>query len=480
MTHPPDAPQDPGVHDDPSSPGPGDPAGPTRPGHADLLRLSVPLILSNLSVPLLGLTDTWVAGHLPDAASLAAVGVGSAVFSVVFLGFNFLRMGTTGLVAQAQGRGDTDGTRTVLAQAGGLALGLAAAILLLGTPLREVSVALMAPPGDVVPAASAYIDTRLWAAPFTLLNLALAGWFLGLGRVAVPTAMLVLTNVANIALDVGLVMGLGWGVTGLAWATVGGEATGTAVALTALALHLPRDGGSFVGSRILDPTALRALVALNADLFVRTVCLTGSMAFFTAQAGRFGEAALAANALLLQLQALMSYGLDGFAHAAEVLVGQALGRRALPEVRRAIRLAFGWSLGAAALISLAYATAGPALVRTLTDLPAVRQVAIGLLPWMVLSPLVSTAPFVLDGVFVAGTWSRDMRNTMLVAAATYMISSWALAPWLGHHGLWAAFLLFLGARGVGLGLLLPRRLASVEEGPPPDPPHRTPKADPAR
>lgn len=426
--------------------------------HRELLRLSLPLVASNLSIPLLGLVDTAVAGHLPHATSLAAVATGSAVASVVLLGLNFLRTGTTGLAAQAAGADDFEETKLVFTRAAVLALGLATALVLLRTVIADGGVAIMQPPADTVPEANAYLRIRMLAAPFLLMNLALSGWFLGLGRPAVAVVIAVTVNLVNAALDLALVWGLDLGVPGLAWASVGGEAAGMLSALPAAAAQLR--GWRPERAAIFEPTAWRRMLSLNSDLLVRTLSLTGSFAFFTSQAGRFGEAALAANAVLMQMQALMSYGLDGFAHAAEVMVGQALGRRDPAATRTAIRVALQWSAGTALGIAAGYALLGSPLIGLLTDIDAVRLAAHDLLPWMIASPLVSVWAFTFDGVYIGGTWSRTMRNSMVVSATLYVAATYALLPY-GHHGLWAAFLGFLALRGLWLGAALPGHLARL-------------------
>ena len=298
-----------------------------------------------------------------------------------------------------------------------------------------------------------------------MANLALAGWFLGRGQVRVPVQMLVSTNVVNMGLDLLLVPYLGWGVSGLAWASVGGESAATLVASWSLMGRFRTERPPVRRHHVFDPEAWRALLSVHGDLFLRTLSLTGTLAYFTALAGAYGEAALAANALLLQVQSLMSYGLDGFAHAAEVLVGQAVGMNDRARTRRAIRLSLVWSAIIAAVTSLAVLVAGPTLVRSLTDLPDVRQVALDLLPWMIVSPLVSVWAYTFDGVFVGATWSRDMRNTMLLSTALFVVAAASLGERAAHHGLWAAFLLFLGIRGLSLAVLLPRRLQTIGASP---------------
>jgi MATE family multidrug resistance protein len=424
------------------------------PSHRDILRLSLPLIASNLTVPLIGLVDTGVAGHLPQASALAAVAAASAVSSVVLIGLNFLRMSTSGLTAQAHGAQDTAQTWLVFFRSALLALGLAAVLVLARYAIASVGISLIAPPGEVVALAKEYLHIRLLGAPLTLLSMVSMGFFIGIGKPKVALVMTVASNLVNVGLDLLLVPGLGWGVGGLAWATIGGELSAVLAAAPFLFRKWREDAVPLDTQALWDPQAWRKLLSGNADLWIRTLALTGSFAFFARQAAQLGETALAANAVLLQLQALMSYGLDGFANAAEVLVGQALGARDGARTKRAIRLAMQWSLGLALAFSAAFALGGEGIVALMTDLPQIRQTTASLLPWMVLSPLVSVWAFTYDGIFIGGSWTRSMRNSVVAAAVTFGVAVWVLQSPFGPHGLWAAFLMFFAVRGIWLAVAL--------------------------
>ena len=414
-----------------------------------------------MTVPLLGMVDTGVTGHLENAAYLGAVAVGGAVFSFLYTGVNFLRMGTTGIAAQADGRGDDAAVRTALGQALVVALLIASALLLLRTPLAGLGLLLVGPEPQVAGYAREYIDIRLWSAPATLAVYAIVGWFIGLHDARVPLAIVVVTNVVNIALDLLFVVGLGLKVAGVAWASVIAEYSGLAVGLAFVARELGRRGGRWDPGKLRRPRAYAAFFAINAHLFVRTIALVFTIAFMTAQGARLGTLILAANAILMNLQHLLSFALDGLAHAAEALAGNAVGRKSREALERAVSLTLRWSLGIAAGFSIAYALGGPLLTRLLTDLPAVQSTTYGYLPWLVLSPLVSVWSYLYDGVFVGATRAREMRDIMLVSTFAVFLPAWYLLQPLGNHGLWLAFMLFMASRGVGMHLFYRRRVLSA-------------------
>ena len=417
--------------------------------HKRTLAIALPMIVSNLSVPLVGIVDTAVAGHLPDVAYLAAVAVGATIFDFLFFGLNFLRMGTTGLTAQAHGRSDFGAARSALAQAILLALALAATLLLLQWPIRELAVWLLAPDAHTAGYIRTYFMVRIWSAPMVLSNFVLIGWFLGMQTAKAPLVMMLSVNAVNALLDFVFVYGLGLGVTGIALASVCGAMAGLFVGvwLARRILHAYPAAWSTEWLRQLQPW--RELITVNGNILIRTLCLVVSFALFTALGARLGAVILAANALLLNLQSILAFGLDGFAHAAEAIAGRAWGQRQIETFRAAVNTVLIWSVGIACAFSLAYWLAGHSVIHLLTDLTAVRATAYQFLPWMVLSPLVSVWSFVYDGVFIGATWAREMRNAMLIATFGVFVPLALGLVWLwGNHGLWLAFLAFLGARGV--------------------------------
>lgn len=426
-------------------------AAPARPvAHRDVLDVALPMILANVTVPLVGIADAAAVGRLDDPASLAGVAVGATVFSLLFTALNFLRMGTTGLAAQAHGARDDAASLAVLRQGLLVALGLAAALVLLATPVRLVAFALIGPEPAVLAEASDYFDTRLLGAPATLALFVLTGWFIGRGDGRSPLAVVLLVNGLNIVLDFLFVLGLGLAARGVALATVIAEYSGLALGLW-LALRARRAAGA--PGRVPPPPWSRFL-EVNLPLLLRTLALMLCFAFLTAMGARFGSAVLAANALLLNFLYLASYALDGFANAAESLVGRAVGARDGAMFRRALALSGQWTLGVSLVLSALFWLGGPLLVDLMTTQAPLRALAREYLPWLAAVPLVGGWAFLFDGVFVGATLTRQMRDTMLFAAlAVYLPAWWLLQP-LGNHGLWLAFLLFFAARGAAQAWLL--------------------------
>nr|WP_163501728.1 MATE family efflux transporter [Halomonas socia] len=412
--------------------------------------LAWPIILSNITVPLLGLVDTAVVGHLPDSRYLAAVTLGATLFSFLYWGFGFLRMGTTGLTSQAVGRENDSEVRNLLGQSLLMAGGIGVALIVLSTPLIELGLWLLDGSEVATELAREYAQIRILSAPAVLANYAILGWFLGQQNARVTLAILVLTNSVNIVLDLLFVVGLGMTSDGVAWATVIADYTALAFGGWLVLRQLRLLEGRFLRQRLLKLVAYRELFQVNGHLFVRTLGLLFAMAFFTAQGASQGDTVLAANAVLLQFIMLTSYALDGFAHAAEALVGRSVGRRRWDEFGTAVRAAARFSLFAAGAASLAFLLGGEALIALLTDLPEVRASAAQYLPWMIVMPLLAVWSYLLDGVFIGATASREMRNSIFIGLAVYL-PLWWLTQGLGNHGLWLAFTAFTLVRSATLG-----------------------------
>jgi MATE family multidrug resistance protein len=420
------------------------------PRDRDVWRIAAPMILSNISVPLLGMVDTGVVGHLESPVYLGAVAIGGTIFSFLYTGVNFLRMGTTGIAAQRFGAGDFNGLRVSLGQALVVAQLIALTVILLQWPVGRVAMELLGAEGALREHALEYFAIRIWSAPGTLANFVMVGWFLGLQNARVPLVIFLTINLTNIVLDLLFVLVLGMKVDGVALASVFAEYTGLAVALLFAVRELRRNSGHWPVEKFVRLREYTAFFSVNANLFVRTMALMFTIAFVTAQGTRMGGLILAANAILMQLQNLTAFGLDGLAHAAEALVGKAVGQRRRDALERAVTLSLKWSLIFAAGFSAAYLLLGPRLINVLTDLPAVRETTLRYLPWMIVSPLVSVWSFLYDGVYVGATRAREMRNIMVFSAFAVFIPAWFVLQPLGNDGLWLAFLLFLASRGIGM------------------------------
>ncbi|MEQ8356613.1 MAG: MATE family efflux transporter [Kiloniellaceae bacterium] len=442
--------------------------GAARPGDRDgdwnrrVWRLAGPIILANLTTPLLGAVDTAVVGQLPDPSYIGGVAVGSVVFSFLFWGFGFLRMGTTGFTAQAHGAGDSAELRACLLRPLALALSFSLLLILLQSPIRDIAVWAMDASAEVSSHTADYFGIRIWSAPAALVNYAVLGWLLGVQRAQAALVLQLLLNGTNILLDLVFVIGLDWGVPGVAWATLIAETVAAVAGLVMILGGLERLPWRADWERLRDPARLGALMRVNIDIFLRTLCLVLAFAVFTSKSAGFGDVVLAGNAILLQFQSLVAYGLDGFAHAAEILAGSALGARNRKTFRRAVVVCMLWSVGAALLAGLALFLGGPLLIEVFTTLPEVRRSAETYLWWMIASPLISVWSFLLDGIFIGATRTAAMRNAMLLSLAVFLLSSWLLLPPLGNHGLWLSLALFMAARAITLGLHYPALEASLD------------------
>ena len=427
-------------------------------------RIAAPMILSNISVPLLGMVDTGVTGHLDSPTYLGAVAIGGTIFTFLYLGMNFLRMGTTGIAAQNYGAGDYDALRVSLGQALIVSFGIALVILLLQAPIGSLSLALLGGDAETQGHAATYFFIRVWSAPGTLANYALIGWFLGLQNARVPLYIFLTINLTNIVLDLLFVIGLGMDVDGVALASVIAEYSGLALGIAFVLRELRRHPGRWIPERLTKLSAYMAFFSVNANLFVRTMALMFTFAFVTAQGARLGPAILAANAVLMNFQNLTSLALDGIAHAAEAMVGKAVGKKDHRALQETVALTLRWSLYFAAGFTALYVVTGPLIVRILTDLPDVRATAMVYLPWLIASPLISVWCFLYDGVYVGMTRARAMRNIMVVSTFCVFLPLWFVSQPLGNHGLWFALMGFMASRGIGMHLGY-RKAMRIAHGP---------------
>jgi multidrug resistance protein, MATE family len=413
-------------------------------------RIAWPAILSNISIPLLGLVDAGILGHLDDSRYLGAVAIGSALLSFLYWGFSFLRMGTTGRVARALGTGAPDDAMLQLLRALVLALGLAVMVWVLHPLWLGFGLALMAPAPELWDLADSYASIRLASAPAVLATYAIVGWFIGHQNTRWPMLVLIATNLVNIVLDVVFVVGLGLNSDGAALATVIAEYLGFGLAV----YGVMRTAGPGLRATSLAPLyrwqEYLSLLRSNGHLFVRTITLLGAFAFFTAMGEKLGGSTLAANALLMQLLMLTAYGLDGFAYAVEGLAGSRAGAGDREGFYHAVRRCGFWCAVGALFLSIAFLLLQQPLFALLTSLPEVREILHSHRLWLVLLPLVAAPTYLLDGVFIGTTETRDMMMTMLASALLVYLPVWYVSqPW-GNHGLWLSFTLFNAARGLTL------------------------------
>ncbi len=412
--------------------------------------LALPIIAANLTQPLLGAVDTAIAGHLNGAQHLGGVALGSLFFSFVFWGFGFLRMGTTGLISQAWGANEPDTVRLSLLRALLLAFILGGIVLVLRRPLLSGALAVLGGSDAVRATALAYCQARIWTAPFALANYVVLGYLLGIQRVRLALTIQIFINIINILAALLCVYGFNRGVAGLGTAAAIADAAGFLLGGMLLWQLRPRNVPPLCWPALLDRTALRRLIALNFDIFIRTLCLLAAFAWFARLGARQGDTTLAANALLLNFQTFMAYGLDGFAHTAETLVGAAIGAHDRGAFRYAVRAALFWAVLGAMSCTLLYWAAGPYIITLLTDQPAIQATAKRYLFWVALAPIISVWGFLLDGVFIGATHTRILMLAMAASLVTFVGTTLLLVNAYGNHGLWLALLLFMAMRGATL------------------------------
>jgi multidrug resistance protein, MATE family len=429
--------------------------------HRSVLAIALPMMLTHLSTPLVGLVSTGVIGQLGNAALVGGVALAAVVFDVVFVSCNFLRGATTGFTAQAVGAGDKTEEQTMLAGGILMALAIGLCLLALQAPIGQFGLSLLGADGAVADAAQTYFAIRIWSAPCVLFNYVVFGWILGRGEAFLALALQTLLNGLGIGLALWLVLGEGHGVAGAAWATLVAEAV-TALAGAAIVL-IRTDRRHWHLGLLRDGSRVRRLFGVNADMMVRSIALLLGISFFTRESGQFGTDILAANTILLRYYFLAVSFLDGVAAAAEQLAGRSVGARYRPAFERTVRLTTLWGVGFAVAMAAAILFTGPSVIALMAPTPAVEAAALTFLPWAVALPLSGVIAFQMDGIFIGATWSREMRNMMLASLAIYMAAEAVLTPHWGNHGLWLSLLIFQGARSIFFRLwmirLVPRTFA---------------------
>ena len=417
------------------------------PAAAALWRFTWPALLGGVTVPLVGLCDAAIAGHLGEPTALAAAGLAATAFDCLFFAFSFLRMGTTALSAQAFGERDELSLSAALLRPALLALSIGGLIALGSVPLAALALLPFGAESAVCTAAESYLAARLLGAPAALLNFAHFGWLIGAQRPRAVMGAQLLLNTLNITLSLFFSLQLQLGLWGLGAASALSQLI-IAIGLGAVLRRRYRARGIWPLMRRRAPW--RRLLQISRDLMLRTLALMSVFALFQRTGAGIGTLTLAANSALLQLQQLQSYALDGFAHGAEALIGEAVGARRREQLRSLVGVAARLSALSAAGIALLWLSAGGTLIALLTDLPLVRAEALRFLPWAILSPLISVWPFLLDGILIGAAETRALRQGMLASLGLFIIANAVLVPYAGNHGLWLAFLLFMMARGLTL------------------------------
>ena len=416
--------------------------------HRQILAIAFPAIVSNITVPLLGLIDVAIVGHLGSAAYIGAIAVGGMLFNVLYWLLGFLRMGTSGLVSQAYGQGNREETARLLYRAVGIGVLLAVALLATQWPVRQAAFLLIQPGEEVGQWAACYFHICIWGAPAVLSLYGLTGWFIGMQNARAPMIVALVQNIVNIAASLSFVYLLDMKVEGVAAGTVIAQYAGLGAAIW-MCQHTYR-GHLNPGERrsIFRREALKRFFQVNRDIFLRTLCLVAVTLYFTAAGASEGEVVLAVNTLLMQLFTLFSYVMDGFAYAGEALTGKFIGAGDRQQLRQTVRGLFTWGTSIATLFTLLYGVGGDEFLGLLTNEPGVIAASTDYFPWAVLIPIAGFSAFLWDGVYVGATATRQMLASMAAAAGTFFAVYLALRPALGNHALWLAFLCYLTLRGV--------------------------------
>lgn len=422
--------------------------------HKRVLHLAVPIMLSNATVPILGAVDTGVVGQMGLAAPIGAVGIGAVILSAFYWVFGFLRMGTVGLTAQAEGQGDSGEVAALLTRALMVGLGAGMVIIAAQGALFHAAFQLSPASGEVEGLARQYMAVRIWSAPAAIALYGITGWLIAQERTRAVLVLQLWMNGLNIALDFWFVIGFGWGVQGVALATAIAEWSGLLLGLW-FCRAVFTDTAWRAWAAVFDGSRWRRMMGVNSDILIRSLLLQAIFVGFMFIGSGQGDVTLAANQVLLQFLMITSYALDGFAFSAEALVGRAVGARNPARVRRAALLASGWGMVVATVMALGFALFGTWMIDLMTTGQDVREQARVYLPYLLVAPVLGCAAFMLDGIFIGATRSRDMRNMMALSFGIYVICVMTLVPVMGNHGLWLSMLISFVARGVTLGMRYP-------------------------
>ena len=440
----------------------GQPEGLSKVSHRRILQLAIPIILANLTTPILGAVDTAVMGHLDSPSYLAAVSIGAIIIQFVFWGFGFLRMGTTGLTAQAFGLNDKIELQMNFLRPALFGILMGFILWVLQIPIINFSLYLFEASDTVEMLASKYFAIRIWSAPAVLINYCLTGWFIGIQKTKLTLILHAWMNIINIILDLVFVVVFDYGIVGVAIATVIAEVSATIIGIIIYRREIRNVKLEIRLLNLLNLSKIKKLLGNNLNIFIRTFCLIFAFAYFTSVAAKFGSTILAVNAVLLQFIHFLSFGLDGFAQTAETLVGSALGAKNRMAYKLVVKKVTQWSLIIGILYSIIYYFLGPLLIDLLTDLTEVRTLSKEFLIWLIFFPIVALWAYLLDGIFIGAMRSNDMRNGMLLSLAIFLGSVNFLIENYGYNGLWAALYIFMFSRGITLMIKYPQISKSLK------------------
>ncbi len=418
----------------------------------EILRLAIPNILSNISVPLLGIVDIALVGRLSES-HIGSVGLGGILFSFLYWNFGFLRIGTTGMTAQAYGAKDDSMIYLTLWRS--LILGFVLSLILIAIqiPLLSLGQRLLNVPIENSTLVQTYFHIRIWDAPAALALFSLNGWFFGRQNTWIPMIVTIIVNVGNMLISAYFVRILQWDISGVAWGTVLSQYIGLMIYILYIGKKYRYEIYSMFSQALIFNSELTRFLRINRDFFFRSMSLSLAFGFFYRQSATMGSQLLAVNTVLLQYVNFMSYGVDGFAHAAESLVGQYKGALNDKKMRQAVRYCLYWGGGFSSLYASVYYIGGTSLLSIFTDDPSLMLAALPYLVWMIPIPFVGFVCYLWDGVFGGLTASKEMRDTMLISLLVFVLSYFLLYPSMKNHGLWLAFTLFLGLRGISLSIV---------------------------
>ena len=431
--------------------------------HRRILSIAVPSIVSNITVPLLGLIDIAIVGHLGNVSYIGAIAVGSMIFNLVYWIFGFLRMGASGMTSQALGSRNLTEVVRLLLRSLAVSLAIALLLIILQTPLQKIMFALIQPTADIAPLSSTYYYIVIWGAPAMLGLYGLAGWYIGMQNTRIPMLVSIIQNITNIIASLTLVAVLGMGFRGVAVGTVIAQYTGFFVALALLLRYYGRLGKYIELGGLFARSAMTRFFSVNGDIFMRTLFLVAVNLFFTSAGARQGAVILAVNTVLMQLYLLFSYFMDGFAYAGEAICGHYYGAGNNAAVRATVRRLFLWGAVVVAVFTAVYAMGGEGFLHLLTDDNTVIAASGEYFPWALAVPLAGVAAFVWDGVFIGLTATRGMLVSSVIAAVAFFSTYFLLQPSLGNHALWLAQIVYLSMRGIIQSVIFSRHQRNTHQ-----------------
>ena len=417
-------------------------------GHKEILDIAIPSIVSNITVPLLGLIDVTIVGHLGSASYIGAIAVGGMLFNIIYWIFGFLRMGTSGMTSQAFGANNPQETHALLIRSLSIGGCIASLLILLQYPIEQIALLFINPSEEIAKLASYYFRICIWGAPAVLGLYSFSGWFIGMQNSRYPMYIAIAQNLVNITTSLILVYGYGLKIEGVALGTLIAQYAGLGMAFLLWRNHYANS--SYTGNRhtLFNRASMYRFFQVNRDIFLRTLCLVAVTLYFTSAGATQGEIILAVNTLLMQLFTLFSYFMDGFAYAGEALAGKYIGAEKPQELHQMIRRLFHWGLGIAIIFTILYGMGGEGFLRLLTNEQEVISASEAYRYWVILIPMAGFTAFLLDGIFIGATATHLMLRGMLVASVGFFLTYFSLKATIGNHALWLAFIVYLSLRGI--------------------------------